>query len=230
MRLRTALTLAATVALVTPGASFAARGTRECAQVRLDAIKRWSTLAVTRRHATIAVLSGRIAVRPHVTPAHRNTLVGRFGSDGSGLDGVNQSVQAATTCAAAHAEATHVVTDFRVYLLLVPQTHLTVAADTGAYGASRLAAAEPKAAAAIALLPAGEKRTAAQAAYDDLVAQVRAAQSDFGGVGDTVLALAPAQYPGFTTSLDSARAHVGAGVAALGKAVADAERLATLLR
>ena len=202
---------------------------KSCQPASLAAIKAHSAAAVAHRDSTLDLLSAKLAARPAVTSSHRAVLTALYASDKAGLDAVNAKVQGDSTCKVAHADAQAIVADYRVYLLVVPQSGLTLAADAGSSGASALAGAEPALHKAIALMPAGPSKDQAQALYADLADQVSAAQSNFAGVGDTVLALTPSGYPGNAGTLATQTAKVTAGGSALGKAVSDASQLATLL-
>jgi hypothetical protein len=210
----------------TPGSPLAGR---TCTPERLDAVQARVHAAVTKRLAAIDRLQSRLADRQHVTDAHRSTLKSLYANDSSGLQAVDAKVQADTTCAAAVTDGRTVVTSYRVFLLLVPQTHLVAAADTGTYAAGRLEAAEPKAQAAIDALTDPTKKAAAQARLDDLTSQVNAAQADLSGVADGALALVPADIPAQLPTLDGYRAKVRDAASALRTAMADAQALRTLL-
>jgi hypothetical protein len=122
-----------------------------------------------------------------------------------------------------------VVTGYRVFMLLGPQTRLTTAGDTGAYAAGRLAAGEPAMQKAVDAIVDPTKKAQAQAALVDLEAQVSKATADLTGVGDAVLALTPAQMPGSRPAIDTQRAAVKAGRTALAAAAADAKTIKGLL-
>lgn len=209
-----------------PGSSSTVR---TCSADRLSFVKARVDAAVKKREATIDKLTSALAGRPHVTDAHRSTLTSTYTSDASGLTAVDATVQADTTCAQAVSDGWKVVTDYRVYLLLVPQTHLTAAADTGTWAAGRLTAAVPKVQAAIDALTDPQEKAAAQAKLDDLTSQVAGATSSLSGVADGVLALKPADIPAKLATIQGYRAQVATAHADLAKALADARALRALL-
>ena len=200
-----------------------------CSANQLAYIKARVDLHVAQRQLTIRQLTSALAVRTHVTDPHRATLTGLFASDASGLAETDATVQADTTCKQAMTDGRTVVTSYRVYMLLAPQEHLVAASDTGTYGAGQLTAAEPKLAAGIAAIADPTKKAEAQAAYADLVAQTTSASDDFAGVGDSVLALVPADMPAAQSTVTAERSKVQAGRAALTLALKDAKTIATLL-
>lgn len=226
----TALVLASglpALADTTPSAHPAPRTT--CTPDQLAYVKARVDLNVAHREVTIGKLTAALAARQHVTDAHRAALSGLFTSDAAGLKAVDATVQADTTCQQAVTDGRTVVTDYRVYMLLVPQTHLVAAADTGAYGAARLTAAEPTLQAGIDAITDPTKKAQAQAAFDDLVAQTKTAADDVAGVGDAMLALTPADMPAAQSQVTVQRSKVQAGRTALTTALKDAKTIAGLL-
>jgi hypothetical protein len=200
-----------------------------CSAASLAFVQARVGLAVSKREVTINQLTAALAKRSHVSDAHRSTLSGLFTSDATGLQTVNATVHADTTCKQAVTDGRTVVTNFRVYMLLAPQTHLVAASDTGTYGAGRLTAVEPKLQAGIDAISDPTKKAQAQAAFEDLVAQAKTATDDFAGVGDAVLALTPATMPAGQSTLDVERAKVTSGRTAVTAAVQDAKTIASLL-
>ncbi len=219
------------VAGLAPAPAFAdtTTTTKICQPSALAAVKAHSAASVSRRDATLDELSAKLGARPAVTAAHRATLNALYASDKAGLDGVNAKVQGDTTCKSAHDDAQAIVADYRVYLLVVPQSRLTLGADTGTAGAKALAATEPALQKAIALLPDGPNKDRAMTLYADMAAQVDAAENSFDGVAATVLALTPAGYPANAGTLQTEKSQVASGGHSLAKAASDAEQLATLL-
>ena len=131
-----------------------------------------------------------------------------------GIQGLIPQVQAATTCAEVGQAAHTMVWSYRVYLVMTPQTHLTIAADQETSLEATFVSLEPTLATAIQSAAAtGQNVAAAQASYGDLVSKVTAAQSETNGVSATVLAQTPAGSPGnwgvFTTARGSLTAAAG---------------------
>jgi hypothetical protein len=228
----TALVLASAMPAMaaSPTASAAPRaGHATCSAEQLAYVKARVDLHVAQRQLTIRQLTTALAARSHVTDAHRSVLSGLYVADAAGLTAVDATVQADSTCKQAVTDGHKVVTDYRVYMLLAPQTHLVAAADTGSFGASRLTAAEPKLQTGIDAITDPTRKAQAQAAYDDLVAQTKSASDDFSGVGDVVLALKPADMPQAQSTITAERSKVQGGRSALTTALKDAKTIAGLL-
>ena len=222
----------ATGALAATGSSTSIASVRQtvsCSTNVLSGLKRAVNGAAARRAATLSSLTTKLATRPHLTADHWATLTALYSADRAGISGVNSRVQSDGTCDAIESDAQAVVTDYRVYALLVPQSGLTLAADAGTSGAGSLAATEPTLRLAIKVMRAGSTKDQAQSLYDAIAASVSAAQADFGGVGDRVLALLPSDYPGNASELKSETSKVAAGTKALAAAVSAAKQLAALL-
>lgn len=212
-----------------PAPSAPAGAARTCATDRLSYVQARVDAAVKKRLVTIDRLTTALAARPHVSDAHRATLSATYTSDTSGLTAVDAKVQADTTCGQAVADGRTVVTDYRVYLLLVPQTHLVAATDTGTYAAGQLSAAEPKVQTAIDALTDPQEKASAQAKLDDMTAKVDAATTAMSGVADAMLALKPADIPAQLATFDGYRAKVASARQDLRQAIADAKALKALL-
>jgi hypothetical protein len=133
-----------------------------------------------------------------LTSADRQTLQTDISTvESPGIQGLQTTVQGATLCAQLLADAHSMVFSYRVYLVMTPQTHLTMVADRETYVEGLFVGLEPTVASAIESAQSrGKNVTAAQAAYNDLQAQVTAAQSATDGLSTQILAQTPEGYPG----------------------------------
>jgi hypothetical protein len=224
-----AATAGPALAAPSPGATAPSTTAGHCSSTALGFVQARVNLAVQQRESTITALTAALAARTHVTPGHRSTLSSLYTSDAAGLTAVNATVHSDMTCAEAITDGRTVVTSFRVYMLLVPQTHLVAASDSGTWAAGQITAAEGKAQAAVNQLTDPAKKAAAQAELADMTSAASTATSDFTGVGDGVLAMTPPQIPAQESTLDGYRSQVAAGRAALAQAIADARALRQLL-
>ncbi|HYN75416.1 MAG TPA: hypothetical protein VEV13_04395 [Candidatus Limnocylindria bacterium] len=193
------------------------------------AARSWTDRAVAARLVRINHLQRALDAAPRVSADHRAALEASYAADRKGLRAVRAEVRSDSTCAEAKKDARRVVTSFRVYVLLTPQTSLTVRGDAGAARADADEALEPGYLEAIAALPEGDTKTAASGALVELSASVDAAQGAFRPVGDTVLALVPADYPDQAEVLADARDDVRTGRLALADAATARAALDALL-
>ena len=230
------LVLLSSVALASPasaattdetGAGPATHGLKGRACV--VAARAWTDQAVAKRLVRLDRLENGLDVAVAVADRHRAALQDVYATDRAGLRAVRKEVRQDSTCAEAKTDAKKVVTKFRVYVLVTPQTTLVVRGDHGVARADGLEALEEGYTEAVAALPDGDVRTAAQAALADLVTSVDAAQASYGGIADSVLALVPADFPSSTAVLEGAAADARAGRAALAQAAAARATLELLL-
>jgi hypothetical protein len=133
----------------------------------------------------------------HLTGPDRQTLQGDLGPELSGIQALQPQAQSAIDCRQLRLVAHDMVFDFRVYVVMTPQTHLTITADDETYVETVFTDLETTISGSISAAEAqGRDVTAAQSALNDLEAQVTAAQSETSGLSATLLAQAPSGYPG----------------------------------
>ena len=154
--------------------------------------------ALSDRQATLAKLTASVQSNRSLTADHRQTLEGLLAAETQGINQLAQQVDSATpdttTLAQLRQDAYTMVHQYRVYLVMAPQVHLTEAADAQTAVEAKLAAAEPKIQAAIA--KAGNPPQAVEA-YNDLVTQVANASAATGKANiAAVLAVTPPGFPG----------------------------------
>ena len=77
-------------------------------------------------------------VRPTgLTTADRSTLTTELANDLAGISALQQKVPSDTTCAERGRRRQAMVVDYRVFVVMSPQAHLTIAADTETHGGRR---------------------------------------------------------------------------------------------
>ncbi len=119
------------------------------------------------------------------------------------------------------------IDDYRVYVVVTPQVHLTIATDVGEHAVAvaneKIA---PKLDAAIARAKEnGKDVTKAQADDDAFKAAVAAAAADLDGLSATLLAQVPHGYPANHQTFLDARAKVADARAKLAEARTDARNV-----
>lgn len=189
--------------------------------------------AIERRLTDLATAQSRIAVVDALTETHASTLNGIIDSTESGLadhaielEAEDNRLEIVRLCA-------EIATDFRVYLVVLPQTHLTVAADRVELASARsdelIASFDEAVAAAI---EAGADVADAVIYRDKAVAHLDAAEAAVAGVADDVLTVTPSSYnagPGETVISDT-RAAVRSAHTEIGEGVEDAHTALQKLR
>ena len=184
-RTATAVGVAALLALTVAGPA-------QAADDRLDAAKRITTARIDGRLAFLRALSLAVNNARALTSAHKSTLSTLIATDQTDLSALKTKVAGETTVEAVKDDATHMVNDFRVYLLVGPKVRLVVAADNGAAVASKLAQIRDRLAAALDKAAAnGTDVTDARAKLADLDTKLAAANQALAGQADAALAIQP---------------------------------------
>jgi hypothetical protein len=223
--------LAAGALVLGPSAASAAggpatRGVAACTAAGVPAAQAALETALGDRVTRLQALSGAVAGATRLVATDRTTLTTDLDNERSGIQGLVGKAPTDTTCAAVVADAKAMVVDYRVFLVMSPQVHLVVAADTEASITSQLQALEASIAARIAAAQAkGTSVSAPQATFSDFEAKLSAAAQSSSGVSASVLSFTPASYPGCVATFQSDKAALEAGRTALEQAHADLRTL-----
>lgn len=179
------------------------------------------------REQRLSNLTSEVASAAHLTPADRATLTSDLAAETSGINALAAKVPNDTTWAQLKSDATSMVVDYRVFVVMSPQVHLTIAADTESAVEQKAQAAEPKIQALINYEQSqGKDVHGAQVAFDAFVVEIAAAEHDTAGVSAAVLATGPHGYPANRTIFLNARSNLQQGRAALVTARSDLHTIA----
>jgi hypothetical protein len=192
----------------------------------VEALKAFGDCEINRRFTTLTDLSAKITTSKVITSSDAAALQGEISSTRSGLTSLKATIDAETTVIALKADITKIATNYRVYLLVVPQVNLVNAADGVLAAQTRFAGINTKLTAAIAAAKAaGKDTTAAQTALTAMNASVTAAVGLATPLPASLLALTPAQYNGGTAGpvLAGARTALGTARTDLKNAIASAK-------
>jgi hypothetical protein len=168
----------------------------------------------------------------HLTTSDRQTLVNDITNvELPGIQTLQTQVPQDTTCPQLRAAARSMVYDFRVYVVMTPQAHLTIVLDDETSIEGVLVNLEPTIAAAVQNARAhGKDVTAAEAAFDDFKSHVTSAQGETNGQAAQVLGQTPHGFPGNAAVFLAARTHAVNARGDLRSAYADAQRIRTDLQ
>jgi hypothetical protein len=163
----------------------------------------------------------------HLTTGDRQTLVNDITNvELPGIQALQTQVQTVSTCPALRVIARSMVFNYRVYVVMTPQTHLTIVMDDETYIEGVFVNLEPQIATAIQnAQAAGKDVTNAQTAFNDLKSQVSTAQTATNGQSAQILAQTPTGYPGNWNVFLTARTNGANARADLRAAYADAEHI-----
>jgi hypothetical protein len=163
----------------------------------------------------------------HLTSGDRQTLQNDITNvELPGIQALQTKVPQDTTCQQLRTDAHSMVFNYRVYVVMTPQTHLTIVLDDEAYVEGVFTNLEPKIATAIQnAQAAGKNVTAAQAAFNDLKSQVSTAQGATDGQAAVVLAQTPQGFPGNWQVFTAARTNATNAHSDLHAAYTDFEQI-----
>jgi len=172
---------------------------------------------LTNRVSQLQTLIGRTSAAKSLTSSDSATLQHDLTQvELPGISALEQKVPADTTCAELWTDAHDMVFDYRVYLVMTPQTDLVIAADTESAVTTSVQSLYPTITAAIqSAQSSGKNVSGAQQAYSDLQTQVSAAANGVADVSAAVLAQTPTGYPGNASVFQGARSSVDAAAAHL---------------
>lgn len=168
----------------------------------VDLLRAAGDCEINRRFVTLDGLTYLVNHSDVLTADHKTDLLSGGGinpasflSEHSGLTTLKASIDADTTIATLRTDIGRIAPDYRVYLLVVPKTHIVAAAD----GSTKVAARFGPLASELQVLinqakADGKDVTAAQAKLDDLNAKVGQANALIAPVAGKVLPLSPADW------------------------------------
>lgn len=178
---------------------------------------------INARLALLGQDSSDAAGAKYLTTLDRGTLQTDIANETAGIGAIQASVPSLTTCKQLATAGKQVVDNYRVYVVMTPQVHLTIADDTET-AIIGLASTDivPKVQAALTTAKSeGLTVSAAEAAFQTGESQLSSAQNDSAGISAQVLGFTPASYPGCWTSFQQDKSNLAAGETALKKADTD---------
>jgi hypothetical protein len=202
------------------------------AEDRLAAAKRITTARIDGRLAFLKALTVAVNNARALSSSHKSTLSSLINSDTSGLTALKTKVAGETTVDAVKADATSMVNDYRIYLLVGPKVRLVIAADNGTAVAAKLAEIRTRLSDAIDKAAAGGADvTDAKAKLADLDSKLAAANTALAGQADAALAIQPGpDGDAIRAALQPIRASIHTAREDLRAAVADAKAIRDFLK
>jgi hypothetical protein len=203
-----------------------ATGEGDTQQVVLEKAKSVASAAITRRVLALRDLITAAKAITKLTDAERTALTNQLQNQVNGLTTLNAKIQGDPDAATVRADASHIVTDHRVYVLTIPKARGMVAADIELNAADRLGKLADRLAAAIDQAAAkGKDTTTAQADLTALRARLAAVTGSVTLLPAALLALEPSGYPANHPVLEQGRATLRTGRAGLADAAALARQV-----
>lgn len=173
---------------VTPGATT----------TTLDGLKDRCESAIDRRLGDLGTLRTKVSSNTYLTAAHKTTLLGEITDEVSGLTALKAKIAVDTNRATLVTDCRSIVDHYRVYLLMIPQAHLLIAADASATIGEKLGDLATKLQADVNKAKAAGKNTAdAQADLDAMISANASGKATAAGVPALIsftLPLNPADF------------------------------------
>ncbi|HLY13964.1 MAG TPA: hypothetical protein VKR24_06405 [Candidatus Limnocylindrales bacterium] len=168
----------------------------------VDILRAAGDCEINRRFVTLDGLTYLVNHSDVLTADHKTDLLtgggvnpASFEWEHAGLTTLKVSIDADTTIATLRTDIAKIAPDYRVYLLVVPKTHIVAAADGAAKVSAKFGPLATELQNLINQAKAdGKDVTAAQAKLDDLNAKVGQANGLIAPVAGTVLPLSPADW------------------------------------
>ncbi|MDB5178247.1 MAG: hypothetical protein JWN01_190 [Patescibacteria group bacterium] len=186
---------------------------------------------IDRRVANLNAALAKLSAGTKLSAANKAALAKQIQDELTGLAGLKAKLAADTTLATARADVASIVTDYRVYVLMLPKARLVATDDRFGVAEDRLNTLATKLQAAITARKAkGKDVTALQTSLDDMKAKIASAQSKTTGLADKLLALSPSDYNANHASLIAYRDALKGSQAGLKTARDDAQSIITALK
>ncbi len=205
----------------------------------VDVLRAAGDCEISRRFVTLDGLTYLVNHSTVLTADHKTDLISggsvnpaSFVTERAGLTTLKASIDADTTIAGLRTDIAKIAPDYRVYLLVVPKTHVVAAADGSAKVSARFVPLASELQNLINQAKAdGKDVTQAQAKLDDLNAKVGQANGLIGPVAGLVLPLSPADWNSGAAKpvLQAARQSLHQARTLLMDARQDARRIIVLL-
>jgi hypothetical protein len=150
---------------------------------------------INRRLQTLAHLNNDINASVHLSAANKVALTTQVNNTSNSLNTLKAKLDGDTTIAAARADAQSILTEYRVYALVVPKIHLIKMADDIQATDSKLSTVAGKLQTRInAAKTAGKDVSALEAKLTDMNAEIAAGQNIAANVETKVIVLQPSDY------------------------------------
>jgi len=176
---------------VIPASALASTSTSSTNQARLQRIITRGNSEISRRLTTLNTLTAKINSTTKLSSDDQASLSAEVASEISGLTSLKTQLDAETTVTAAVTDAQSIITEYRVFALVVPKVNLVKTADAQQVAEAKLATLASNLGTRLA---STKNDPALQAALTDMNAKVSAAQAISSSVESSVLGLEPTSY------------------------------------
>jgi len=217
---------ASALATTSSTAKTAASSTNQSAKLQLIITR--GNSEISRRLSTLNSLSSKINASTTLSSSDKAVLSQEVNDEISSLNALKTKLDADTDVTTAKADAQSIITDYRVYALVVPKTGLVIAADRQIAAESKLSDLATKLDAKVSA--ASKNAKSMQAALADMKAKIASAQTISNNVGSSVINLQPTDFNSDHNVLSGYRNQLKTAQNDLQAAVQDAKTIITQLK
>ena len=218
-------------ALASVNATTATSGTSKADQTKITYIISHGNTEINRRVTTLNALSSKISSATKLSASDQSSLSGSVNDELSNLNSLKTKLDADTDLATAKSDAQSIITDYRVYALVVPQVNLVKTADDQQVAEAKLGDLAVKLQSRItAAGAAGKTVTSLQAQLSDLNTKIAAAQAISSTIETNVVALQPSDYDSNHAVLSGDRDQLKTAQADIQAALSDAKGIVASLK
>lgn len=160
--------------LASPNVSVAAGTVKSAAQMKqMERIVSRSNQEIDRRVTALTRLSDRIKLMKRLTDDQKATIVSEIGTQIDALNLLKMKIAGESDLAALRADAQLIAKSYRIFALIIPQSHIMIAGDRTITIADAMTAVGAKLQTAItAAQTAGKDITASQAVFADMAIKI----------------------------------------------------------
>ena len=175
------------------------------AQANVKAVRAWIERAISVRLVALREFHAAATARSALTTSDRSLIVAQIATDRAGLDALAKSVPVDTTVPQLQDAIDLVITNYRVFTVVVPQVEMAIRLDAFEAGVARQAQIEAKISAAVATANTLGDPGETQRTYAALVSEEQTANGLLQSAHSAVLTLVPSSYPQAAQTFASAQ-------------------------
>ena len=150
---------------------------------------------IDRRITNLGAALTKLTATTKLTPSDKTALQGQINTELTALASLKTKLAADTDLATARVDVQSIVSDYRVYVLMLPKTRMVATTDRFGEVEDKLVTIDATLQAKVdAAKAAGKDTTTMQASLDDLKAKTADATSKTSGITPQLLAIAPTDY------------------------------------
>ncbi|HEY6736722.1 MAG TPA: hypothetical protein VI322_03320 [Candidatus Saccharimonadia bacterium] len=193
---------------------------------RLTNLKTKGAAEIDRRLTNLTAAFEKLAKARKISAADKGALAKQIQDESTGLTSLKTKLANETTLAGARADVASIVTDYRVYVLMLPKTRLVAATDAAAVSVSNLNDLAAKLTSHISAAKSNNKDVSAlETKLDDMKAKTADAGDKIDGLVAKLLAVQPSDYNTSHAVLGTYRQILAAVVTDITAARADAKSI-----